>query len=88
MLVHAIEFARADGRRPTVPGDLIDSHTEALARIPAIASQLLTRDKGEEDLRVILAACASAKGFPLIGAAISELTPDLTKRFLEDWRYQ
>jgi hypothetical protein len=88
LLVHAIEVARSNGRGPTVPDDLIGSYREALARVPALASQFLRRDMGEEELRVILAACASAKGFPSIGEAITELTPDLTKRFLEDWRYQ
>jgi hypothetical protein len=43
---------------------------------------------GESELRVILAACATAKGFPSIGEAITELTPDLTKQFLDEWRYQ
>ena len=88
LLVHAIEVARSEGRGPTVPDDLIGSYSEALARVPVIASQLLGRDMGEEELRVILAACATAKGFPSIGEAITELSPDLAKRFLEDWRFQ
>jgi hypothetical protein len=71
-----------------VPDELIGSYRGALARVPLIANQLLSRETGEEELRVILAACASAKGFPAIGEAITELTPDLTKRFLEEWRYQ
>ena len=88
LLVHAIEVARYEGRGPTVPDDLIGSYKEALARVPAMASKLLGRDMGEEELRVILAACASAKGFASIGEAIAELTPDLAKQFLEDWRHQ
>jgi hypothetical protein len=87
LLVHAIEVARSEGRGPTVPDDLIGSYSEALTRVPALASKLLSRDMGEEELRVILAACASAKGFPSIGEAITELTPDLTKRLLKEWRY-
>lgn len=88
LLVHAIEVARSEGRGPPMPEDLMGSYQNALARVPALASQLLSRHMGEEELRVILAACASAKGFPLIGEAIAELTPDVTKRLLEDWRYQ
>ncbi len=88
LLAHAIEVARSAGRGPPVPDDLIGSYENALARIPAIASRLLSKDMGEEELRVILAACASAKGFPRVGEAIAELTPDVTKRLLEDWRYQ
>ena len=53
-----------------------------------MASALLAGARTEVELRVILAACASAKGFPSIGEAIAELTPETTARFLEDWRYQ
>lgn len=88
LMVHAIEVARSEGRGPPVPDDLMAAYQDALARIPAIASRLLSRDMGEEELRVILAACASAKGFPSVGEAIAELTPDVTRRLLEDWRYQ
>lgn len=88
LLVHAIEVARSEGRGPPVPDDLKGFYEDALARVPVIASPLLRRDMGEEELRVILAACASAKGFPSVGEAIAELTPDVTKRFLDDWRYQ
>jgi hypothetical protein len=62
------------------------SYQNALARVPILARQFLSRHRGEKELRVILAACASANGFPLIGEAVAELTPDLTKRLLEDWR--
>ena len=88
LLVHAIETARSEGRGPSMPDDLTDAYRAALAHVPAVASQLLSRDMGESELRVILAACATAKGFPSIGEAITELTPDLTKQFLEEWRYQ
>jgi len=88
LLVHAIEVARSEGRGPPVPDDLGDPYQKALARIPAIASGLLIGDLTELELRVIMAACASAKGFPSIGEAITELTPEITTRFLEDWRYQ
>ncbi len=88
LLVHAIELARSEGRGPPMPDDLVGSYENAIARIPAIASRLLIRGMGEEELRVILAACASAKGFPSVGEAITELTPEVTKRLLEDWRYQ
>lgn len=88
LLVHAIEVARSKGRGPPVPDDLIDPYQKALARIPAIASGLLMGDLTELELRVILAACASAKGFPSIGEAITELTPEIAMRFLEVWRYQ
>jgi hypothetical protein len=73
---------------PPIPDDLIEAYHEALARIPAFASSLLTADLNEVELRVILAACASAKGFSSIGEAITELTPQLTTQLLEDWRYQ
>ncbi len=88
LLVHAIEVARSEGRGPPVPEDLAGPYMEALARVPAAVSRLLSTDIGEEELRVILAACASAKGFPSIGKAITELTPDVTKRLLTEWRYQ
>jgi len=82
LLVHAIEIARSEGRGPPVPDYLSDPYQDALARIPAIASGLLIGDLSEVELRVILAACASAKGFPSIGEAITELEPEVTKRFL------
>ncbi len=88
LLVHAIEVARSGGRGPQIPRDLSGPYQEALARIPAFTSALLARALKEEELRVILAACASAKGFPSIGEAITELTPEITARFLEGWRYQ
>ncbi len=88
LLIHAIEFARSQGRGPQVPDDLTASYAEALARVPALSSRLLRNDVTEVELRVILAACASAKGFPSIGEAITELTPDVNTRFLDDWRYQ
>jgi len=87
-LVHAIEFARAEGREPAVSENLSDAYQSALARVPGIASALLAGERTEVELRVILAACASAKGFPLIGEAIAELTPEITTRFLDDWRFQ
>jgi hypothetical protein len=88
LLVHAIEAARSAGRGPPIPSDLSDAYQTALARIPAVASGLLTGDLTEVELRVILAVCASSKGFPPIGEAISELTPEITMRLLKDWRYQ
>jgi len=81
-LVHAIEMARSEGRGPPIPDDLNDPYQKALARIPAVASGLLIGDLTELELRVILAVCATAKGFPSIGEAITELTPDATTRFL------
>jgi hypothetical protein len=88
LLVHAIEVARSEGRGPIVPDGLSESYKMALTRIPAIAGGLMTGDLSEVELRVILAACASAKGFAPMGEAISELTPEITARFLADWRYQ
>lgn len=88
LLVHAIEAARSEGRGPPMPDDLTEAYQRALARIPAFASGLLTADLNEVELRVILAACASAKGFSSIGEAITELTPQVTTRLLDDWRYQ
>lgn len=87
-LVQAIETARSEGRGAAMPDDLNEPYLKALARIPAMASALLAGARTEVELRVILAACASAKGFPSIGEAIAELTPETTARFLEDWRYQ
>ena len=87
-LVQAIETARSEGRGAAMPDDLNEPYLKALSRIPAIASGLLAGERTEVELRVILAACASAKGFPSIGEAIAELTPETTARFLEDWRYQ
>lgn len=88
LLAHAIELARSEGRGPPVPNDLMTSYQTALARIPVIASSLLTGASGEVELRVILAACASSKGFPSVGEAITELTPEVTTQFLEDWRFR
>src|SRR5262249_18447924 len=86
LLVHAIEVARSQGHGPPLPDYLSDPYQKALARIPAIASRLLVGNLSALELRVILAACASAKGFPSIGEVITELTPEITKRFLEEWR--
>lgn len=88
LMVHAIEVARVQGRGPSIPDDLQQPYRDALARIPAMASTLLVRDLSEVELQVVLAACASAKGFPEIGEVLAELTEETTKRFLEDWRYQ
>lgn len=63
-------------------------YQRALTRIPAIASGLLSGGLTELELRVILAACASAQGLPLIGEAITELTPKVMRRFLEERRYE
>lgn len=87
LLVHAIEAARSEGRGPPLPRDLAIPYQNALARVPAMASTLLAGDRTEVELRVILAACASSKGFAAIGEAIAELTPDVTKQFLEDRRH-
>ncbi|MEK6702306.1 MAG: hypothetical protein AABZ53_08585 [Planctomycetota bacterium] len=84
-LVHAIEVARSAGNGPPVPDDLSDPYQASLRRIPTIAIGLLKGDLSELELRVILAACASAKGFPSLGEAITELTPEITTRLLEDW---
>jgi len=70
LLVNAIELARSAGRGPPVPDDLTDAYQRAPARIPAIAGGLLIGDRTELELRVILAACASARGYPTIAEAI------------------
>lgn len=88
LLIHAIEVARAEGRGPPIPDDLREPYHKALARVPAVVGALLTGKLTELELQVAFAACASAKGFPSIGEAISELTPEMTRRFLEEWRYQ
>jgi hypothetical protein len=88
LLVHEIEVARAAGCGPPVPDELDEPYQKALARVPAIASGLLSGDLTEVELRAILAACASAKGFASIGEVITELTPEITTRLLEEWRYQ
>jgi hypothetical protein len=88
LLAHAIELARSEGRGPPMPNELMTAYQDALASIPATASGLLGGELSEVEVRVILAACASAKGFPLVGEAITELTPEVTTRFLEDGRTQ
>lgn len=87
-LVHSIEVARSEGRGPALPDDLRDPYLKALARIPAIAGGLLAGDRTELELRVILGACASTKGFPSLGEAIAELEPEIIARLLEEWLYQ
>ena len=84
LLTHAIEAARSGGRGPPIPDDLNEAYQNALGRIPAFASSLLTVDLTELELRVILAACASAKGFSSIGGVIADLTPEVTAQLLED----
>jgi hypothetical protein len=82
-LVHAIEVGRAKERAPQVPDDLTEAYRFGLARIPAIASVLLNGDLSELEMRVVLAACASAKGFSSLGEAITELEPETIKRLLD-----
>jgi hypothetical protein len=85
LLVHAIEVARLEGRGPPVPDELLDPYLRALTRVPRLANALLAGDRTELELRVILAACASAKGFPSLGEAITEMTPENVTQFLEVW---
>jgi hypothetical protein len=87
-LVQAIETARLEGRGPPIPNDLRDAYIKALERLPSVAAILMRANVSELELRVILSACASAKGFASLGEAITELTPENTTRFLEDWRFQ
>lgn len=84
LMVHAIEFGRTEGRGPPIPDDLIEAYQLARARVPSIASALLQNDLTELEMRVVLAACASAKGFSSLAEAITELTPENTKRLPGD----
>lgn len=88
LLIHAIEVARSEGRGPPMPDDLRDPYYKALARVPRVAAALLPGNINELELRVAFAACATARGFVSMGEAITELTPEMTTRFLEEWRYQ
>lgn len=87
LLVHKIEAARLRERGPSIPEELNEAYQAALARIPVIANVLLSGKLTELETRVVLAACASAKGFSSLGDAIAELTPEITKRLLDDWLF-
>lgn len=82
-LVHSIEAGRTSEEAPQIPDDLVEAYQLALARIPSIASSLLNGNLSELEIRVVLAACATAKGFSLLGDAITELTPEIAKRLLD-----
>lgn len=83
-LVHGIELGRTTEGAPQIPEALVEPYRQALACVPSIASALLSRDLTELEIRVVLAACATAKGFPLLGEAITELAPDIIGRLRDE----
>ena len=83
-LVQAIETARLGGRGPSIPANLQTAYDAALQIIPTIAVGLIGRGLSELEMRVILSACAAAKGFGPLSEAITELTPEYVKRLLEE----
>ena len=84
-LVEAIESARLQGRGPAITDHLREAYKTAIKKIHAVAARLMdTIEPTELELRTILSACASAKGFVQLTEAINELTPENIVRLLED----
>jgi hypothetical protein len=83
-LIHGIELGRTAEGAPHVPNDLVDAYQLALARVPSIAMSLLNRNLSELEIRVVLAACATAQGFPSLGETITELTPETIERLWDN----
>jgi hypothetical protein len=84
-LVEAIETGRLKGRGPVIPDDLHEAYERATKRVPAVSARIMDcNELTELELRVLLSACASVKGFAQLAEAINELTPENIARLLED----
>ena len=84
-LVHGIELGRTAEKAPKIPDDLAGFYQHALSRIPSVANALLNLKLTELEMRVVLATCATAKGFPSLGETITELSPDMIESVRDKW---
>lgn len=69
--------------REEVPEDLQDGYTSALDQLPALAAAAASRPWDEGMLQSVLAAVAIVKGPVEIAEAVSELTSEVAREFLE-----
>lgn len=77
-----VEICRAK-QALTVPSDLQAPYAAALAQLPRLVAVASTREWDEEFVVCALAAVAAAKGRPEIAEAVLELTPEVSKEFME-----
>jgi hypothetical protein len=75
LLAAAIEVSRASGRGPALPPALQAAYNAALITGAHAASTSLDPSLPEQRLQVLLAAVAVFSGFPALGDAILELSP-------------
>lgn len=78
-----IEICRCRGDVP-IPSDLRESYIAALAQLPSLVGAAAVREWDSDFLCCALSAIAAAKGFPEVGAAAQELTPEVAATF-QDW---
>ncbi len=87
-LIAAIEIARSKGRGPAIPDDLAEAYHAALRAVPEAIGKRLEPAASEPLTRAVLAAVAVAAGQPVTAEAILDLTPELARRFLDEWRFK
>jgi hypothetical protein len=69
-----------------IPPDLRESYHAALAQLPGLVGAAAAREWDSDFLCCALSAIAASKGFPEVGAAAQELTPEVATKFME-WFY-
>jgi hypothetical protein len=77
-----VEICRQRTGEP-IPDDLRDSYTSALAQLPHLAAAAADRLWDEAMLQSVLGAIAVTKGPVDVAEAVSELTSEVARDFLE-----
>jgi hypothetical protein len=77
-----IEICRQKKSVP-IPKELEADYFEALAKLPFLVASASNRTWDSDFLRSSLSAIAAAKGFASVAEAVSEMTPEISKKFLE-----
>lgn len=78
-----VEVCRQRTGEP-IPDDLRDSYFTALAELPALAAAAAVHPWDEPMLQAVLGAIAAAKGQVDVAEAVSDLTSEAARAFL-DW---
>lgn len=82
LLAISIEISRLKGNGPAVPDELGSSYAAAVARLPALAQALASKDCDELMARVAAAAIPTARGYPDLADGILHLNPDDIDRMI------
>ena len=84
LMIACVEIARAKGRGPQVPADLLEPYLDALRKVPAVVGASSAQQWDHWYCGAALASVAAAMGHPQCAEAVLELDPENVHQILRE----